>query len=160
MPNPSEAKKTASAPKPKRKYVLAVILVGVALAIAISSMWPRPSEVVLRMSGRTYALEVARTPSQQEKGLGGRPSMPNDQGMLFTYNMSGRYCYWMEGMQFPLDIMWLDSDKRIIKIEQDLSPASYPKSYCPAGSNASYVIELNAGQATATHMHMGQQLEF
>src|SRR5689334_897593 len=114
MPNPNAAKKTESAPNIRRKYVLVVLVIGFAIALAATVFWPKASTATLRMDGHTYTLEIAHTATQQQKGLGGRPSMPQDSGMLFTYNVSGRYCYWMKGMQFPLDIIWLSADKRVI----------------------------------------------
>jgi uncharacterized membrane protein (UPF0127 family) len=160
MPNPNEAKKTASAPNIRRKFILVALVIGLAVAIAVTTLWPKTSPVTLRMDGRTYTLEIARTASQQQKGLGERPSMPHDHGMLFAYSISGRYCYWMKGMQFPLDIIWLDANKRVIETRQNLSPNTYPESYCPSGSSTRYVIELNAGQAAEMHLRAGQQLDF
>lgn len=155
MPKPHDAK-IASVPKK--------LLVGVVIAAAIivvgCIIWVIAAEPTLRVAGHTYRLDIANTPSERAQGLGNRPSMPVDRGMLFTFARSGNYCFWMKNMHFPLDIIWTDSSKRIIKIEQNLSPQTYPKSYCPSGTSTSYVIELNAGQAKATHMQVGQQLNF
>lgn len=129
-----------------------------ALAIVVTSLWPKSSTATLRIADHTYTLEFASTAAQQQRGLGGRPSMPTDHGMLFPYDAPGRHCFWMKDMQFALDIIWLDGDKRVVKIERDLSPSSYPTSYC--ANNTRYVIELNAGQAEATNLQAGQRLEF
>jgi uncharacterized membrane protein (UPF0127 family) len=154
MQNPSAAKKTALAPKK--------ILVGALVAALIVTgflAWRHAKGTTLQVAGHAYTLEVAQTEQQQEKGLGDRNSMSTNHGMLFTYAKSGKYCYWMKGMRFPLDIIWLDAQKRVVKIEQNLSPKTYPEAYCP-DTNAQYVIELNTGQAALTHMHAGQQLKF
>jgi uncharacterized protein len=160
MPNPNAAKKTESAPNIRRKYVSVVLLIGFAIALAVTAFWPKASTATLRMDGHTYTLEIAHTASQQQKGLGERPSMLQDHGMLFAYGVSGRYCFWMKDMQFPLDIIWLDAGKRVIETRQNLSPSTYPESYCPAKANTRYVIELNAGQAAETHLEAGQRLDF
>jgi uncharacterized membrane protein (UPF0127 family) len=156
MQNPNEAKKTVSVPK----KILVVVLGAVLVMVVGSVVWRATTGTHLRVTGHIYKLEVARTTAQQEKGLGYRDNMPADHGMLFLYAKPGMYCYWMKGMRFSLDIIWLNADKQIIKIEPDLTPASYPRAYCPAGPDSQYVIELDAGQAAATHMRLGQQLQF
>lgn len=137
---------------------IAVIAIAIVAGAAISRYQARP--VQMRVGGHKYTLEVARSDAQRRRGLGGRASMPADRGMLFAYDKSGRYCYWMKDMQFPLDIIWLDADKRIIKLEVNLSPETYPASYCSDGNNARYVIELNAGQASANGLRAGSRLDF
>lgn len=111
----------------------------------------------LRLNDSTYRLTAAVSGAAQHKGLGGREQLSEDQGMLFWYSRDGGRCFWMEGMQFPLDIIWTDSAKQIVHMEQNLSPDTYPKTYC---TNAQYVIELNAGVAAKHQLHLGQRLSF
>lgn len=140
-----------------KKIVVAVVVVVLAIAGYIA--WQHAKKPTLRVAGHVYVLEVAKTEQQQEKGLGYRDDMPTDHGMLFSYAKPGKYCYWMRGMRFPLDIIWADMQKHIVKVEQNLAPKTYPTTYCPDKA-AQYVIELNAGQAALRHLHVGQQLTF
>jgi uncharacterized membrane protein (UPF0127 family) len=134
--------------------IIALAVVGVVIGVS-AAHGPK-----LHVAGRTYQLDVATTEMQQEKGLGDRDTMPINHGMLFTYKTPGRYCYWMKGMRFPLDIIWFNAQKRVVKIEQNLQPNTYPKTYCPADKNIQYVIELNAGQAAEAHLQLDQQVKF
>ena len=93
---------------------------------------------------RRYYLQLAVTPAQQELGLGDRAKLPPDHGMLFVYYSSGTRCFWMKGMKFALDMIWLSSADEVVSVQRDLSPKSYPSAYC---SLAQDVIELDAGQA-------------
>jgi uncharacterized protein len=91
--------------------------------------------------------------------LGGRQSLPADDGMLLEFSKSATRCIWMRDMQFPLDIVWLNGDKQVVHIEESVSPRTYPRQYCPP-TPAKYVIELNAGTAQTTQITEGQKLNF
>jgi uncharacterized membrane protein (UPF0127 family) len=104
-----------------------------------------------------YTLDVASTEVEQEKGLGDRLVMDTDKGMIFPFFGDNQRCFWMKDMHFPLDIIWVDSDKKVTHIQPNLYPGSYPQQYC---ATAQYVIELNAGEAAKNHMSVGQTLNF
>lgn len=112
---------------------------------------------VLRTSRQIYYLERADTPELQSQGLGGRKALAKDRGMLFPFSSQEDRCFWMQGMQFPIDIIWADNTKRITRIVADLEPSSYPKTYC---APARYVIELNKGEAAKSNLKEGSQLTF
>ncbi|MGH7195785.1 MAG: DUF192 domain-containing protein [Candidatus Saccharimonadales bacterium] len=113
----------------------------------------------LKVNDHSYKLIVASSSAQKTKGLGYRRSLPQNQGMLFVFNASARYCFWMKAMRFRLDIIWLNASKRVVYLKPNLSPATYPKNYCPL-QPARYVIELNAGQAAKSDVRLGQTLKF
>lgn len=105
------------------------------------------------------ALETAVTREQQAKGLGGREAIAADQGMLFIYKQPQKTCFWMKDTKFNLDIVWLNDKKEITKIEPNLTPETYPQSFCSANSTK-YVIELRAGIAHDNNLMVGQTLNF
>lgn len=111
----------------------------------------------MQTESQTYTLDAALTTAEQEKGLGSRANMPANRGMIFIFDRNGERCFWMKDMRFPLDIIWAGADKRVTHIESNLSPNTYPKSYCAA---AQYVIELNARQAAIGGITKGQKLNF
>lgn len=111
----------------------------------------------LRFDAQQYRLEAAITPSAQAQGLGNRDAMPNDTGMIFVFPSESERCFWMKDMRFPLDIIWVSADKTVTRIESNLSPDTYPQSYC---KSAQYVIELNAGEAQQASVTVGQRLDF
>ncbi len=88
----------------------------------------------------------ANTIESREKGLGGMDKLSDNSIMLFTFDHSDNYGFWMKDMKFPIDIIWLDEDYKIIHIEEKVSPESYPKIFYP-GEKSLYVIEMNAGFA-------------
>lgn len=179
-------KKTASAPKSKLRrpqgkwawIALLTLLVAATLGIWSYIIYSQggpgciyiidktdfddPGQSPRRISGPNYeclALEQVTTPEAMAKGLSGRTSLPQDQGMLFTYSQPGEYCFWMKDMQFPIDIIWVDADKKVINVHENVPPESYPEEFCP-DKPAMYVIEVNAGVAKQAYLSSGSQLQF
>jgi uncharacterized membrane protein (UPF0127 family) len=103
-------------------------------------------------------LLVASTRAEQEHGLSDVPYLASTTGMLFVFDKPDDYGFWMKDMEFPLDIIWLDQSFKIIHIEHDLSPSTYPNVFYP-GSPAKYVIEVNAGIAQKFSLAIGETMQ-
>lgn len=140
--------------------VAALAVVGV-LAVTLMVLWAGSQQrtVVLWAAGRSYQLAVADSGAEQEKGLGGRMALPQNQGMLFAFKGDDIRCFWMKDTHIPLDMIWLDGHKRVLHIEPDVLPNTYPRTFCPP-LPARYVIELNAGEAARAQLHDGETLTF
>lgn len=107
-----------------------------------------------------YNLELAKTPTQQELGLSHRPCMPEKSAMLFLFPVDDKFGIWMKEMRFNIDVVWLDKDKKIVTIEKNMKPESYPnKIYYPA-SDSRYVLEFNDGQVEKLGLKLGQTLNW
>lgn len=103
-------------------------------------------------------IEVADTKSSRELGLSGRQAMGKEDGMLFVFDVPGRYGFWMKDMLFPLDIIWINQNGFVVEVERNAKPDSYPKTYMNA-SPASYVLELNAGVAEQEGIFIGSKVK-
>ncbi|MEK7603144.1 MAG: DUF192 domain-containing protein [Patescibacteria group bacterium] len=101
--------------------------------------------------------EKAKTVADQQKGLGGRECIAPDQAMLFELGVSGKNCFWMKNMRFSIDIIWLDSENRVVHLEQNVNPNTFPKTFCPK-SDAVKVLEIQAGQAKNLNIELGGKL--
>ncbi len=102
-------------------------------------------------------VDIADTELEREKGLSGTTSLPQNSGKLFIFNTSGDYGFWMKDMQYAIDIIWIDSNFRIIGITKDVAPESYPEVfYSP--SPVKYVLEVNAGFSTVHNLLENQLL--
>lgn len=97
---------------------------------------------------------VADTSSTREKGLSGTPSLPIGIVKLFVFDESVVAPFWMKDMNYPIDILWLDADKKIIFIAPNLSPETYPATFGPTGPSR-YVIEAPAGFTAREKMMVG-----
>jgi uncharacterized membrane protein (UPF0127 family) len=120
-----------------------------------------PNTTEIKFAGVVLSVELAKTPQAQQMGLSGRVSMAADRGMLFVFDSESNWGFWMKDMKFPLDIIWFDSNRRVVYIEQDLAPCT-PQS-CPIytpPTNAMYVLEVNAGFVQAHGVAMGDTFSF
>lgn len=101
----------------------------------------------------TYSLETVSDEQSQARGLSGRSGLAAGTGMRFAYKGMDRRCLWMKDMKFNIDMIWIDSGKRIVSAVQNVSPATYPNTYC---AEATDVIELPAGTLKANGVRVGQ----
>ena len=144
----------------------------VCLAVCISaceSSGPRAAApagtvpVTLPGGGVIHA-EVVATPQKQAQGLMFRPELEPDRGMLFLFTEMSPRPFWMYQTVIPLDMIWLDRERRIVEIAADVPPCpSKEPEACPNyGGNAPsmYVLELAAGQAAARGLKVGGQIGF
>ena len=98
----------------------------------------------VELRGQTIHVSIANTPQAHEAGLGGRTGLAPDEGMLFIFREEGKHVFWMKDMSFPIDIVWIASDGRVVYLAQNVSPDTYPMSFVSTAP-ARYVLELPAG---------------
>lgn len=65
--------------------------------------------------------------------------------MMFIFDKPDYYGFWMKDMFYPIDIVFLDSDMKVISYIDNVDPASYPETFYPE-EPAKYVIEMNSGE--------------
>jgi len=109
-----------------------------------------------------FLVEVVSTPEELSQGLSGRTSLLPRQGMFFLFPTNKVHSMWMPNMYFPLDIVWIDSEKKIVKIYENIQPCSGTHN-CISYSSvqpAVYAIELNAFDAGRIGLKEGTQLSF
>ncbi len=104
-------------------------------------------------------VDVVITAEDQEKGLGGRESLGENEGMLFVFATPDKHFFWMKDMKFAIDMVWLDEFGRIVYIEKNATPASYPELFGPKKSSK-YVLEIPAGFSDIQNIQVGDKAEF
>jgi uncharacterized membrane protein (UPF0127 family) len=104
------------------------------------------SATVISPQGVHIKVRVADTDETKELGLSYFKSLPEKQGMLFVFPQLGIYSFWMKGMNFPIDIIWLDENLKIVDRLINVDPSTYPETYTPSAS-AAYVLEISANTA-------------
>lgn len=106
----------------------------------------------------TVVAEVVTTPQAMAKGLSGRESLDFDQGMLFAYDEPTRPSFWMQGMRFPIDIVWL-SDGRVVGIEHRVPVGDGTTRYSPK-QDVDAVLELAASAAEFFGLKVGDPVVY
>ncbi len=117
-------------------------------------------DVTILMPKGALEVEVVDTTASRELGLSGRNKMGDDEGMLFVFDEPGRYGFWMKDMKFALDMVWINQNGVVVSIERDVTPESYKqkKTYINQ-SEATYVLEINAGMAEKFGLYLGSKVK-
>ncbi len=120
----------------------------------------KPKEV--QIGTATIAIEVADTAALRSKGLGDRQSLESNKGMLFIFSETKKYQFWMKGLKFPLDIIWIKDDMVVDILKNIPAPAQGTADqelpiYEPI-TPINKVIEVNAGFVTAHGIKVGDQV--
>ena len=93
------------------------------------------------------------------KGLSAKNKLANNEGMLFIFDTPDYYCFWMKDMKFSIDMIWLNDQRKVVSIQENVLPESYPKSFCPT-QPAKYVLEVQAGKSKEWQISLGNQANF
>jgi uncharacterized membrane protein (UPF0127 family) len=101
-------------------------------------------EGVVKIDGISFRVAIADSDNTREKGLGGVTFLGEREGMLFVFPRTGIFSIWMKDMKIPIDILWINDGYRIVKMERDVSPDTYPKTF-QNNYPARFVLELPAG---------------
>ena len=116
----------------------------------------------VELGGERFKVEVADDDAERARGLMFRDAMPPDHGMLFIHDRQEPQAYWMKNTKIPLDILYFDSERRLVSQQRDVPPCSAGDRCPPYPSKrpARYVLELNAGQAARLKLEDGAELRF
>lgn len=150
----------ATPKKGKRGLIfgLALILFGIYVSAA-GVVGLRKNTKRLVTSRSIIEVEVADTKQSREHGLSGRSNTGDTSGMLFVFEGVGPHCFWMKDMRFAVDMVWMNAEKQIIKVEQNVPPESYPLAYCP-DETAVYGLEVRADTSQALGLLAGEVIRF
>ncbi len=113
----------------------------------------------LSIGAARISVAFAQTPADQERGLSGTASLAADEGMLFIFGAPQSPAFWMKDMQYPIDIIWIGEDKKVIGYTERAVPESYPETYT-AAAPVRYVLEVNAGFAKKHGVKPGTAVSF
>lgn len=135
--------------------------------VPVPSHAGKPSEESLvsvsTPQGTTILAEVADTTEKRSRGLMFRESLPKDRGMLFTFAEPQPWTFWMKNTRIPLDIIWMDRNKKIVHIERNVPGCDRTDDGCPQyqpNDDALYVLEVAAGMADVLKLQRGIRLTF
>jgi uncharacterized membrane protein (UPF0127 family) len=119
-------------------------------------------QVNVTMNGLVLVADIAATDEQRTKGLSVKDRLGENEAMLFVFDKEAEHTFWMKNMKFPIDIIWLDSDKTIVHIEHNLQPCSF-ELLCPTykpNVESLYVLETVGGFAEKHDIVKGTMVEF
>ncbi len=104
-----------------------------------------------------FTVEYAISDSQKQKGLMFRKKLCEKCGMLFDFGTEQEIRMWMKNTIIPLDMIFMNENKKIIYIEKYTVPYSLKTIKSPIP--ARYVLELNAGVSQKYQIKIGLKMK-
>ena len=128
---------------------------ALSVALVLLTVWAAPGgaraadlqavEIATAGGIRRLSVELAKTGRDLDRGLMGRKSLPDGQGMLFDFGSEQRLDMWMKNTFIPLDMIFIGADGRIGRIAENTKPLS--SRLISSGGPVRAVLEINAGTA-------------
>lgn len=117
-----------------------------------SAITPSSRAVTVSIGTARFTAEMADTDALRALGLSFRDGLQPGEAMWFDFGAPLETAFWMRGMRFPLDIIWVDEGLRVVHVTADAQPPdpSTPESALPLyrpGVPVRYVLEVSAGLA-------------
>jgi uncharacterized protein len=145
-----------------RKILFIAFLISISLYIAgCSAKIPAGRNATACFGSTCLASEVMSTPEQRELGLMYRDSIECDRAMIFVFEKEGNYSFWMKNMKFPIDIIWVGADKKVVHVEKEVPACDTAD--CPVyspGASAATVIETCPGFSDSNNISLGTDVVY
>jgi uncharacterized protein len=145
----------------RKLFILAFIVIFVVIFCFIL-LNKKEKQVEVCFKNNCFNVKIASTPSERERGLMFVESMERNEGMLFVFEKEDNYYFWMKNTIIPLDIIWINSAKKVVFIQEKAQPC-LSEEFCPSinpEASASYVLELNAGMVKEVGIKIGDAIIF
>ncbi len=147
-------------PRPNKKLLFLLVIIGLSALIWAGIQYLKPvqyekDELYIQSGTRMwpFAIEVAKTKKQREKGLMMRRRLPPNYGMLFEFGEPQIITMWMKNTLVPLDMVFINAQGVIVHIEHSARPRS--EKTITYGQPATGVLELPGGAAKRREIEVG-----
>lgn len=126
-------------------FIISGIIIAVVLAAVLVILPSLKPSTTLYLGDGVFNGRIAMNDADRKQGLSGLDSLPVNQALIMAYPGDGQWQIWMKDMKFPIDIIWLNSDKKVVYIAKNATPEDSTNTvFTPTGS-ARYVVEVPAG---------------
>lgn len=127
-----------------------------AAAPAARSAEQQTLEIASKSGVHVFAVELAVTDEERQRGLMFRRSLPDSYGMLFDFKRDQDVSMWMKNTFVSLDMIFIRSDGRIQRIAENTEPQS--ERIIPSGGPVRAVLEVVGGTAKKLGIEAGDRV--
>ncbi len=110
------------------------------------------------LGGQAVFASLATTDAERSLGLSYTSVLPPDVVKVFVFDTDERWSFWMKGMEYPIDMVWVTATGTIAHIETNVSPSTYPHSFTPP-TPSRYVIETVPGLFANLNLKVGGNVD-
>ena len=139
------------AKRKKRLIILIVVIIFLLGLVAADSCFIK----IVRIDGKSFLAEIPLSSQAYQKGLGERNDLCLSCAMLFRFHQKDKYAFWMKGMRFNLDIIWI-ADGKIVYMKKNF-PADSAEIFAP-NIPTDNVLEINSGLADKYNFKIGDRV--
>lgn len=117
--------------------------------------------VIVTIGSDSFVARVADTEYKRSRGLSGTTTLASDEAMLFVFSEPQRTAFWMRGMNYPIDIIWIHGGRIIdmatrvpptLETDETKIPRYYPR------AAAETVVEVAAGTSDRLGVKLGDSI--
>lgn len=144
-----------------RKVTIFLLTLFIFFCLFMVFMLKQNHVAYVKIDGKQFFVDVAKTNEQKAKGLDIYDKLPVRKGMIFPFQTPDYYSFWMKGMQFPIDIIYINNNK-IVDIFPDLpNPKTGNEDPVMVRSQekSNFVLEINAGLSRKYNFKTGDKIE-
>jgi uncharacterized membrane protein (UPF0127 family) len=138
------------------RSMAAAALVLLFVALPAAALDRAKVEIEAGSARHLFLVEVARSDAERERGLMERTSLPLNTGMFFVFDREELVNMWMKNTFVSLDMIFADTEGRIVSIASDTEPMSLR--IISSGVPAKSVLEVRAGTARRLGIRVGDRL--
>ena len=118
---------------------------------------PKPLIILSENGEHQFNVEEAKTLDQQARGMMFRETMADDSGMIFEFEEPKVATIWMKNTALPLDILFVRSNGKILKIEHMAQP--YKLRSASSEAVVAAVVELKGGTSKDLGIQPGDTIK-
>jgi uncharacterized membrane protein (UPF0127 family) len=151
-----------------KKYKLVLILLSLIcfFVYALAFHVKKPDSLAINIGQNTIRAKVADTEHLRSMGLSYTEKIDDNVGMLFVFDDVSTKNFWMRGMYFNIDIIWIDENKQVVGFFENVSKDTFNQKNPEQSKifrspvNTKYVLEVNAGTIEKLKIKTGDNLDF
>jgi uncharacterized membrane protein (UPF0127 family) len=140
----------------RRQFLTLAFLLLSAAGIASAGAAEQTLEIAGKNGVHMFAVEMAVTDEERARGLMYRKELPEGRGMLFDFQRDQEIAMWMQNTYVSLDMIFIRSDGRILRIAENTEPLSTRT--IGSGGPVRAVLEVVAGTARKLGIAAGDRV--
>ena len=143
---------------------LRIVAIALGLAVALGIVMAAfreggPRYQLVDIRGQIYALEIADTPELRTRGLRGRDSLAEDEGMLVRLEQPAVLSYSTRYTPFPIDVLYIDGEGEVVQIDR-LAGEDKRLNASTSARPVSGAVLLHGGAVTMLRLEPGFRFDF